>query len=170
MRRAAVVALACLACSSHYTPRARGRVAITIVDGKQVYVRDGQMYPHGLLGGGLESAVAGNPAAVAAAHQYHDHLRDGLIAILAGSAAMVGGLSYGMAEAVQTNPNSTRVDGVPFAIALVGLAVMMYGTATAATAEPLRWDAINIFNDGGNLAPPGPPGYAATAPTLRMRD
>ncbi len=173
MRIVAAALAVCVACSSHYIPRSRGRVAITVVDGRQVYIRDGRMYPIGLLGGGLADAVAGNPAAVAAAHQYHDRLRDGVVQVLLGTAAFVGGFTYAAVEAANQSPNSTRVDGVPLAIAAVGLAVMLWGTGSLATADPLRWDAINIFNDAADVAPPGPPGYAATTPAtspLRMRD
>jgi hypothetical protein len=166
MRIVAAIVLACLGCSSHYTPRARGRVAVTMLDGKVVYVRDGRIYPHGMVGSGLEQAVVGNAAAQLAAREYHDRLRDGLWCILGGAAAMLGGTTYAAYEAVRT-PSSTRVDMVPIGVAVVGLAVMLYGAGRAASAEPYRWDAINLFNDAAELPPVA--ARVRTSP-LRMRD
>src|ERR1700733_11032137 len=56
--RSIVAMLALAGCSSQYLPRSRGHVAVSIQDGKVVYVRDGGSYPHGMFGGGLVDAVA----------------------------------------------------------------------------------------------------------------
>ncbi len=168
--RTALLLVACLGCSSHYMPRSHGRVAVTMIDGKPVYIRDGNLYEHGLLGGGLAAAVAGNPAAEAAANQYHEHMRDGLIEMLVGTAAMCGGMTWFAVEAAQSPDQAhPRIDATPLIVGLAGMAVMLYGAGDLATAEPYRWDAINLFNDGPELDPHiGPPGYTAQA-TLKMR-
>jgi hypothetical protein len=177
--RTALLALAALVsggCSSHYMPRSHGRVAVTMVDGKPMYVRDGNMYEHGMLGGGLVQAVAGNRAAESAALEYHDHMRDGLLEMLLGTAAMFGGLTYAAVQAAD-NPDHPKVDAAPIIVGLAGMVIMLYGASELASAEPYRWDAINLFNDGNEATPPGPtlgpPGYGATAQakaTLHMRD
>jgi hypothetical protein len=178
MRSIAVVALACLGCSSHYMPRTRGRIAVTMMDLKPVYVRDGRVYEHGVLGGGLADAVAGNPAAEAAANEYHDHMRDGLIEMFVGMGAMLGGAGYAAADAA-THPNTSNrsVPVTPLIVALAGCALMIYGSTDLISAEPYRWDAINIFNDDAEAAPhlgaPGSTASATPAPakaTLHMRD
>jgi hypothetical protein len=142
-------------------------------NGQVSYVRDGRIYPHGMLGGGLEDAVVGNPAAMAAAHEYTSRMTTGLIGTLLGTAGLVGGMTWVGAEAAR-NPDSDNF-GVPVTLALVGMIVMFVGAGYAASAEPYRWDAINIFNDGG--APPpmpmpmGAPGYGASArASLKMGD
>lgn len=176
--RTAIVALAALVfggCSSHYMPRSHGRVAVTMIDGKPVYIRDGNLYEHGLLGGGLIQAVAGNRAAEAAATEYHEHMRDGLLEMLLGTAAMVGGMTYAAVEAAQSpDQRNPKIDAAPLIVGLAGMAVMLYGAGELASAEPFRWDAINLFNDAPDSASPplGPPGYTASAApkaTLRMR-
>ena len=168
--RTALVALACIGCSSHYIPRSPGRVAVSMIDGKPVYVRDGQIYEHGMLGGGLVEAVNGNPAAMVAANEYHDHMRDGLLEMLLGTAGMIGGTTWFAVEAASSaDPNHPKIDAAPLVVMAAGMAVMLYGAGELASAEPYRWDAINLFNDGAQLQPTlSPPGYAAQA-TLRMR-
>jgi hypothetical protein len=121
------------------------------------------VYEHGMLGAGLAAAVAGNPAAVAAAHEYHDHLRDGLLEILGGTVAMLGGAVYGAAQsASQPEGQATRGIEVPIAVMLGGMVLMLVGAGTAAAAEPYRWDAINMFNDGSEPPTLQPPGWTAT--------
>jgi len=64
--------------------------------------------------------------------------------------------------------------GVPTGVwvSLGCLVASFAGFGYLATAEPYRYDAINIFNDT-TVAPPspqiGPPGYSAKRETLRMR-
>jgi len=175
MRTAALVTLACFGCTSHYMPRSPGRVAVSMIDGKPVYIRDGRVYEHGVLGGGLVEAVAGNRAAEAAALEYHDHMRDGLIELLLGTAAMTGGLTYAAIQAVQTSPDgngnaNAHVSPAPLIVGLAGMVIMLYGAGELASAEPYRWDAINLFNDGTETQPQlTPPGYTARA-TLHMRE
>jgi len=174
--RTALVAIACIGCSSHYMPRSQGRVAVSMIDGKPVYIRDGNIYEHGMLGGGLVEAVRGNRAAEGAALEYHDHMRDGLLELLLGTAAMCGGMTYAAVQAAQSPPDNPHVDAAPIIIGLTGMVVMLYGAGELASAEPYRWDAINLFNDGPGAVPPGtlgPPGYGPSAQakaTLHMRE
>jgi hypothetical protein len=186
-RAAAAIAAAAVftglpACSSMYTPQARGRVSIILVNGAPAYVRDGQVIPHGFLGNGLRRAVRGNPGAERAAQQYHDRQRDGLLVGLGGLACSIiaaGVMANDLAEQEQEDGN---VDEFPTAgwLSLGCLAASMGGLGYVITAEPYRYDAINIFNDTtpqwmpvapGMPAAPGAYGpYAAPPPSLRMRD
>jgi hypothetical protein len=175
MRTTALVATCALAaCSSAYYPQARNHVAMTMQDGKLVYVRDGRPYPHGMLGGGLVDAVQGNPAAVAAATEYHSHLKTGVIATIVGAVAAVAGSTYIGIRAADSS-NGTGLSSSDAAIGVTamlgGLVIMMVGTGYLAGAEPYRWDAINLFNDAADMPQGGPPGYAPQAKaTLKMRD
>jgi hypothetical protein len=176
MRLALVAQL--LACSSEYMPRRPHHVAVVMRNGKPVYVRDGRTFEPG-LGGGLVEAVQGNPTAVAAAEELRSRQITGLVSMLLGTAAAVGGITWGTALAVNDRPNSQFA--VPGALLIGGLVAMMVGTCYFATAQPYQWDAINIYNDGVDNAtptfgPPGPPGYTSVNEranddaSLRMRD
>jgi len=173
MRTIAVTTvLALTACSSQYTPQARGRVAVTMRAGAQAYVRDGKVYEHGILGGGLVEAVEGNPAATRAAHEYRDRMTTGLVGVLGGLACSLGGMVYATS---QLDSNGDNVDGNAergLWIALGCTVVMIVGAGYLATAEPYRWDAINIFNDTPPPTLPGAPGYgwSAEKTSLKMRD
>src|SRR5204863_10219164 len=100
------------ACSSSYTPQARGHVAITMRGGAQVYVRDGQTHSAGLLGGGLADAVAGDPRAVAAANEFSGRLKTGLLVSLGGLACSL--VSVGLAaRKLDNDPYSEANNDVP---------------------------------------------------------
>nr|HEX4313265.1 hypothetical protein [Kofleriaceae bacterium] len=151
------------ACSSMYMPQTPGRVAVILQDGKQAYVRDGQIYPNGMLGGGLVDAVAGNPTAERAAQTYHAKMQSGFTFVLLGVIAELGGLSYATAE-VTTNDgrvNNNFAGGM--AIALGGIVATLIGAGYLSSAEPYRWDAINLFNDGGAAPRYAPPRYMPPA-------
>jgi hypothetical protein len=170
-----VLVVAVLGCSTNYIPRRPGTVAVTMRDGKLVYTRDGQAFEHGILGGGLVDAVQGNPAAMIAANEYHGRIKSGVIAALLGSAAMIGGLTYGIANAANEPDGTTnnRAVGTSLLVALGGIVLALGGAMYAASAEPYRWDAINIYNDGAQAPMTAPPGWSATAApkqTLKMRD
>jgi hypothetical protein len=141
-----------VACSSSYVPQSRGRVAVTIQGGTFEYVRDGQHYPHGFFGSGLEDAVAGNPRAAQSAHEYHDRVLDGTIAAVVGSLCMPAALTYVLVEAAN-EPTSRQTTEVGALVALGCTALLIGGASYAASAEPYRWDAINQFNDAATLAP-----------------
>jgi hypothetical protein len=172
--RVALMTAACatVACSSHYMPRGPHRVSVMMADGKLVYVRDGAKYPQG-FGGGLVDAVRGNPAAEAAANEFRDHNVYGLVGVIAGAAAMLGGVTWLEVSAFQDQSGSGgRQYAAPLLLTVAGLVVMAASAGYAAAGAPYQWDAINIFNDSADapLAPPrlGPPSLAppSLAPPL----
>lgn len=148
LRLALLVCVFASGCSGRYMPRSQGRVAVTIVSGTQVYVRDGRTYPHGILGGGLIEAVAGNPAAQASAREYRSRMINGLVAIGLGTVCSLAVPVYMLTRDFDAETGPTRRDAAIVGIAELGcLAVMFVGAGYAISAEPLRWDAINLFND-----------------------
>ncbi|MDQ3338550.1 MAG: hypothetical protein M4D80_25575 [Myxococcota bacterium] len=166
--------LAVTACSSNYIPQARGRVGVIMQTGKQAYVRDGKVIEHGMLGDGLGEAVQGNPAAMAAANEYQDRIKFGLLGMLGGMVCSAGGLAYAISKA---EPNESDINSKSEAglwISLGCLVVMFVGAGYLGSAEPYRWDAINIFNDTPPppMHIPGAPGYGYSAQkqSLKMRD
>jgi hypothetical protein len=160
---AAVLVAVVPACSTGYIPRRPGNIAVTMESGRFQYTRDGVRHDHGLLGGGLEDAVRGNPQAEAAAAEYTGRLQTGLLAMLLGTTGMMVGTIYGAHEL--TNGSESRGEKL-LAVSLVSLVVMMGGAFYAASAEPYRWDAINIFND--NPMPQArPPAWGAAQDALR---
>jgi hypothetical protein len=169
--------LAVGACSSHYMPRHPGRVAVIIRDGQPAYVRDGTTYEHGMLGGGLQEAVAGNAAAEAVASEYHTRMMTGFGAIVVGALGMATGL--GMLSYNEFNdPHNANVR-TPALVMAAGGVLFTLGAGYSICADPYRWDAINIFNDSEPLGPLPPgasaalqlPGDAsATKGSLRMRE
>lgn len=166
----ALIALA-TACSSGYVPRRPGTVAVVLEDGAPTYVRDGHRYPHGFLGGGLEEAVAGNPAAEQAAREYHDRQRNGLLGMLA--AGLCVGVATGVAvsEAVSAGPSSGEHVPPAMWVAVGCSLAMIVAPIYILSAEPYRWDAINIYNDGTPAQLPlGPPsGPYSSRESLHMR-
>lgn len=157
MRKLAVVALLA-ACSSHYMPRSRGRVAVVMQGGAMAYARDGEVHPHGFFGSGLEDAVRGNPEAEAAAAEYHDRMRDGFVATILGAVCLPVSVGYLAATSVdgEANDNNTMIGA---GAALGCTALMFGGLIYTVSAEPYRWDAINRFNDSEPQPVQGPPGY-----------
>jgi hypothetical protein len=155
--------LALTACSSNYIPQSRGRVAVTMEMGTPTYVRDGVKYPHGFLGSGLIDSVAGNRSAEQAAHEYRNRLGTGILVGLIGTVCVPVAFAFALKSANDTRSNDIRP---ALWVALGCTVVMGAGFGYAATAEPYRWDAINIFND--TTPPPffGPPS-AQLVPTLR---
>jgi hypothetical protein len=160
-----------VACSSNYVPQARGRVAVTIQGGTIVYMRDGQAHPHGILGSGLEDAVAGQRGAEQAAHEYHERLRNGLVATVVGALCIPATLGYALiSSADQQSSLSNRGLEIAGLVTVGCMAVLVAGSMYAASAEPYRWDAINQFNDAAELAPPGlPTPPALPRASLEMR-
>jgi hypothetical protein len=156
MRMLAVVALLA-ACSSHYIPRSHGRVGVVMQGGSWGYARDGEVYPHGFLGSGLQEAVRGNPAAEADAAEYHARQRDGFIAGMIGAICVPVSVGYLAANSESSNDNAGAI-GVGAALGCTAL--MLGGMFYTISAEPYRWDAINRFNDTEPQQPvQGPPGY-----------
>jgi hypothetical protein len=182
MRTIALTLIAVTGCSSSYMPQSRGRVAVTMRGGAPAYVRDGRVYEHGMLGGGLVDAVQGNPSAMEAANEYHDRMKYGLIGMLGGLGAMLGGTLYAASHIDPLDESNDDLDGdaqLGLGVALLGTVLMIVGGMYLATAEPYRWDAINMFNDAPPPLPPlpGAPGWSAsrtgmttTKQSLKMRD
>jgi hypothetical protein len=177
MRFAALALVPLVACSSAYTPRTPNHVAVTMQNGKPVYMRDGRTFEPG-LGGGLVEAVQGNPNAVAVAEEFRSRQVTGLTTMLLGTAGFVGGLAWGTALAASDANRPGNQFAVPIALLIGGVAAMLVGTCYLASAQPYQWDAINIYNDGADarfapqLGPAGPPGYTSANESrsfLRMR-
>jgi len=173
MLRTCVVVITVTACSSSYMPQSRGRVAVIMQDGKQAYVRDGRVYSHGLLGGGLVDAVAGDPRAESAAREYHERLRDGFLMGIGGLVCSTVAFGVGVGRAVNSDSNDVPKE---LWVSLGCLAVSFIGIGYAASAEPYRWDAINMFNDGAAVTtdparwPTDQRWRTEPPPTLQMRD
>lgn len=171
MRSTAIVAVvAALGCSSQYMPRSPRRVAVTIRDGKPAYVRDGRVFDVGPFGGGLDEVVAGNPDAIAAANEYHSRLTTGFLAAVLGAVSVGAGGAWAARNAV-ADPNNQNL-AAPMLLLAGGLVLVVAGSIYATTAEPYRWDAINIFNDAADQTPAWPPPNQTFAPpsdSLHMR-
>ena len=170
------LALICLvtACSSSYTPQSRNRVSVMMQSGAPVYVRDGKVYEHGFLGGGLEEVVRGNVAAEHAADEYTGRLKLGLVGTLGGLACMIAGTSYAASRIDYDDSDSDNAETALW-VALGCSVVTIVSAFYLASAEPYRWDAINLFNDappppGPMMYPPPAPGWAPPRTSLKMRD
>ena len=132
----------------------------TVKNGAPSYVRDGQAHPHGWFGSGLSEAVAGNRLAEQAAGEYHDRLVDGVLLTTVGALCMPTAMTYALVEGEEGSGLSRSSAEIVGAVA-IGCAVMLVaGAAYAASAEPYRWDAINLFNDGADFNA-GPPNASA---------
>jgi hypothetical protein len=89
---------------------------------------------------------------------------------------MLGGTIYLTTEIAQQDRATNAQAGLAAAAIFGGMVVMFVGAGYFASAEPYRWDAINLFNDGADvpsIPPQGPPGWHADAKpkaTLKMRD
>jgi hypothetical protein len=94
-------------------------------------------------------------------------------------ACMLGGTVYAASQIEhddngnQKDPNSKVTTGI--IIGLGCMVVMIAGAGYLGTAEPYRWDAINLFNDAPPPMPmpgapmPGP-GWGAKREDLKMRE
>jgi hypothetical protein len=146
-----------IGCSTSYVPQSRGRVSVVIENGTWAYARDGETFRHGFLGSGLMRAVRGNPRAEAAAKEYHDRQRDGLLITLGGLVCSTVTMAYAVRE-IDRSENNNEVPTELWVSLGCLLASLTVGPIYIASAEPYRWDAINIFNDGPPPMPYGPPG------------
>lgn len=175
-----VVAVAGTGCTSSYIPQARGKVAVILKDGKPAYARDGQIYEHGLLGGGLIEVVRGNPRAEEAAHEYRSRIGTGFLVGFAGLVCMTVATTVGISRSNFIEPDN-RDNAETWLLGALGCGVVsMIGFGYAITAEPHRWDAINMFNDDADRQlqqfQATPPGWSAARKaadkqqSLKMRD
>jgi hypothetical protein len=147
---AVAVVIAFAGCSTHYVPRGPG-LGITMERGKIVYVRDGQRFESGVLGGGLVDAVAPNPQARAAAERYNGKMKQGLFMLVGG--LVCSAATFGLAvDSAYDDSGDDFSEG--YVLTSVGCLVVAYSSAFVfAGAETYRLDAINIFNDGALTAP-----------------
>jgi hypothetical protein len=150
-----VVAVFAAGCSSNYVPKQRGRVGVTMSGGQFAYVRDGQSHTHGLFGGGLVDAVQGVPAAVDAAEEYNDRVKIGFLVSVGGALCATIAMGYAIGEDLDSEGEA---DVATEALLALGcLVASLGGVGYIASAEPYRWDAINIFNDTMAAQYPGYP-------------
>lgn len=151
----ALLLAALAACSSHYTPRAGRRLSLVMRNGDMTYVRDGQSWRAGVFGGGLVKAVKGVPAAERAARTYHDRMTNGFLGYILGAVCTIGTVSYLAAEASDHRYDGAEEPSPVLIGASVGCAVLMFGSlGYALSGAPYQWDAINLYNDAIELAPP----------------
>lgn len=152
-----VAQLACAGAAS-YQPRPSPRIAAVHINGR-VYVRDGQRYEIGFLGGGGEELVASNEMATALVHK---HRRKQIWAVSLASlglgASIAGNALFWTADAGDERRG----------LAIVWLSLIPI-VASAVFFNSARHDldnAVNIYNDAldGPIAPnafdplPPPPG------------
>jgi hypothetical protein len=167
-RRRSIVALALsatLGCSTSYTPRTSQRIAVIQVGGTPSYVRDGKVYPGGLLGGEIEEAVHGNPVAEQHARDYKAGTSSGLISVVVGGIGMGVGLGLLATGAERQGHDANRGRQIAGAATLgTGLAAYIAGLVLITSAQPHLFDAINVYNDGVAV-PPAPSPPARPAPT-----
>lgn len=174
---AVVTAVALAGCSTHYQPMAGPRISTIVQGGQPTYVRDGREYPHGFFGGGLVDAVEGDPEATEAAETYRDRNVGGFVALMVGSACLVGGIGALAVSAGQDNTSGTphTADYVAGGAILCGLAGLIAGSIVMASGQTYQFDAVNIYNDHMEqrlrvpyYPPPFvplPPGTAPASPT-----
>jgi hypothetical protein len=158
--RAVGVALlvAQVGCATSYEPRRSPRIAAVHVNGR-VFVRDGQRYEIGILGGNGEALVGGNEAATALMRKHRTKQIWGVSLLGLGIAAGITGQVM-----FQTADPHDRGPGV-----LVGALALFPVLAAAVVVASSRHDlanAVNLYNDAleGAIAPdafeppPPPPG------------
>jgi hypothetical protein len=170
-RRAVAVASAALlaqaACAStSYTPRADGRIAMALQDGRQVLIKDGKTYPFG--GDGLQQAVAGNPPAEEHARSYSSDMHFALAEELIGLGALIAGavVAAPSQDANGNNlPVSTERQTAGGIMGIAGLVVLIVAAFQIGSAQGHFMDAVNVYNDGvPPRLPPPPPGWQPQSP------
>jgi len=123
-----------LGCGTSYTPRPTSRIGLLIRHGGPYYVKDGQQFPIGPLGGDLPSLVATSPAAVAHARAARADLAVGVPCYITGVGTVVVGIL------ALSGPVGWVVIGAGGAIGGTGIGLMGAGVTHAV-------DAVNIHND-----------------------
>lgn len=171
-RPTSVVALALLVttgCSSHYQPQLGPRLSVILDGGSIAYVRDGQKYPHGFMGGGLVEAVEDDPEAKEAAETHRSYMTSGFIVYLVGTACLVAGVVVAIDTIDDPEPHGDK-DAIAAGGVLCGLTGGIAGAALMAAGVPYQYDAINIYNDNverrraAQPLPMLPPGYVPYVP------
>lgn len=158
-----------MGCSSRYRPVDGPRLSVVMDEGSVTYVRDGQRFKHGMMGGGLVEAVEDDPEAKEAAETYNSRLTSGFVLYLVGTGCLITGMIAGFSTIDDRGDHSER-DAVAAGGLLCGVAGLIAGASILASGIPYQYDAINIYNDNLEkrraimLPPPGPPGYVPYAP------
>ena len=136
-------------CSSTYVPRRHQSLRLVIEAGVPSVVKNGRLYPVGLLGGGLVDATEDNPRAVEHAEAFHSGMTWGVVGYVAGLVGIVA--SPVALEAARNDNDRVALFG---GLLLGGLAVSMLGVASMVSAQPRMYDAINVYNDDILFGPP----------------
>ncbi|MCL4752731.1 MAG: hypothetical protein KJ015_21405 [Myxococcales bacterium] len=170
-RRALTLGLALMtaSCSSRYQPQTGPRLSIVMDEGSLTYVRDGQKFKHGMMGGGLVEAVEDDPEAKEAAERYHSRMTSGFVLYLVGTGCLITGMVVGLSTIDERERHSDK-DAIAAGGLLCGVAGLVVGASLLASGMPYQYDAVNIYNDNLErrraimLPPPAPPGYVPYAP------
>jgi hypothetical protein len=139
-----VVGFFSAACGTSYQPRPSSHLGFVIHHGTALYVKDGQEYVVGPLGGPLEPLVASSPAAARLAHRARHQLAAGVPLYVGGLAAVLIGL------AMSGGSTPWIVRGAGAAAGVTGLCLIGAGFTNAV-------DAINVYNDQVSTPPAPPP-------------
>ena len=164
----ALVLVANLGCSTTYLPKAGPRLSVGLEGGMPTYFRDGQRFEGGMLGGDIDKAVAGNPAAEEHARTFKTRMRGGYIMMM-GALVLLGGSFYTMQQGVIGGDDRTRSTYFQATMGLLSGALVLdiIGLVMVMTAQPHLWDAINIYNDGAaSAATPAQPLVSHTPTTF----
>jgi hypothetical protein len=154
-----VVQVACAGAAT-YQPRPSPRIAAVHINGR-VYVRDGQRYEIGLLGGGSEELVAGNETATALMRKQ----RPKQIWAVSLFGLGLGTSIAGNALLFTTDANDSG-RGRALGVAWLGLIPLVASAVFFNSARHDVENAVNVYNDAldGPIAPdafaplPPPPG------------
>src|SRR5690606_1430776 len=141
---AAVALTALVACSSNYHPVRSPRISTKMDSGGVVFVKDGREHRMGLIGSGLGEAVQGNPAAEEQARAFRNNMITGWTFYGVGLGLTFAGASVW----ALTGGEAPDVEPVGPVLTLVGIALVFTGVAFFMRAQPLMYDAINLYNDG----------------------
>lgn len=154
-------------CSSAYVPARGPRLSLILKNGQPTYMRDGITFEGGALGGQIEEAVAGNPAAETEARSFKDRMLGGFCSVLGGGVGMLAGtavMATGTAAARDADQADNKRIATGAAVALGGVAAYVVGFALMVSAQPHLYDAINIYNDGVDARRPRLPGPPLAQP------
>ena len=174
LRRSAtalLVALSVGACSSQYQPQTGPRLSVVMDEGSLTYVRDGQRFKHGFMGGGLVEAVEDDPEAKEAAQKYQSRMTSGFVLYAVGTVCLLTGMIAGFST-IDDRGNHEGTDAVAAGGLLCGVAGLVTGASLLASGMPYQYDAVNLYNDNLEkrrwvMTPrPAPPGYVPYAPVL----
>jgi hypothetical protein len=156
----AAVLVAQLACAGagSYEPRPSPRIAAVHINGR-TYVREGQRYEIGLLGGNGEALVAGNEQATSLMRKHRrKQLWTWSLLGLAIGTEVAGGAMLATSDEYHRGPG--------MAVTWLALVPLLTSLVIATSARHDLVNAVNIYNDAleGPIAPdafedpPPPPG------------